>query len=77
MIQRIAYEELADAVANENARIDEAKRLLRQRGIRLMVGGCGCCGSPWFRVEVDGREILPSTDGIQIDMFEDDGEGSS
>lgn len=29
-----------------------------KRGIRIEVGGCGCCGSPWFSVMIDGVHVF-------------------
>ncbi len=52
---------------------------LRAKGIRLQVGSCGCCNSPWIAIEVDGKllagEIQPNGDVegdeyAAIDMFE-------
>ena len=38
--------------------IERAKLLLRNRNIVLVVGGCGCCGSPSVYIEVEGEPIL-------------------
>ena len=40
-----------------------------KRGISISIGGCGCCGSPWVRVEVD-KEVILDHDEVFIDMFE-------
>ena len=42
-----------------------------KRGIRVEIGGCGCCDSPWVKVEVD-KEIILDNSGVSIDMFEGD-----
>ena len=47
------------------------KDTLRARGIQLNVGGCGCCGSPWVVLEIDG-EIVLNEDGFGLTMFEGD-----
>jgi hypothetical protein len=43
---------------------------LRAKGIRINVGGCGCCGSPWVKVEVDG-EVIADVDYFNFDMFDE------
>jgi hypothetical protein len=40
-----------------------------KRNIRVEIGGCGCCGSPWVKVEVD-KEVILDQDEVFIDMFE-------
>lgn len=52
------------------AAVTKLKEELRKRGIVMQVGGCGCCGSPWLKVEIDGEVILDD-DKIYIDMFEE------
>ena len=51
--------------------IESAMKVLKEKGIRIYAGSCGCCDSPWLKVEVDGEVIL-DVDGINLDMF---GEG--
>lgn len=57
--------------------IEKAKKLLAEAGFKLEVGGCGCCGSPWVRLEHRGEPIIFDTDGLSLDgvkinMFEED-----
>ena len=50
---------------------------LKAKGIRLYVGSCGCCQSPWLSLEVDGKIIVGglgsdgSLDEASINMFEE------
>ena len=61
----------------ENAAINEAKRLLKSAGFRVEIGGCGCCGSPWVKIEHNGKLIISDGEGepvdeCKFDMFEDE-----
>ena len=52
--------------------MDNVKRMteiLESKGIRMMVGSCGCCGSPWVKFESDGEMIMEEADGVVFDMF--------
>ncbi len=42
--------------------------ILREHGIRMAVGGCGCCGSPWVSFWYNGEQILDSEDYASFDM---------
>lgn len=59
--------------------IEEIETLLKSKGIRLCIGGCGCCGSPWVALEVDGELIVGSkttaiwpVQKFDFNNFEDD-----
>jgi uncharacterized Zn finger protein (UPF0148 family) len=55
--------------------MDNVKRMteiLASHGIRMSVGGCGCCGSPYVRFEADGEVIMPEADNVAFDMFHED-----
>ena len=40
--------------------------ILKEQDIELEVGGCGCCGSPWAKVTVDG-EVFHDADNFDFD----------
>lgn len=52
-------------------KIEEVKRLLREKGIRIDLSGCGCCGSPTLSLEIDGKLIVYDEDDANIDMLKD------
>ncbi len=35
--------------------LEDVKTILREKGIAMSVGGCGCCGSPWVSFTYQGR----------------------
>ncbi len=40
---------------------------LKAKGVKIYLGGCGCCGSPWVAVEIDGVMLTadsPDKNGI-------------
>lgn len=41
-----------------NEKLKNIKDALRAKGIRIHVGGCGCCRSPWMALEVDGKMVV-------------------
>jgi hypothetical protein len=51
---------------------EKVKEIFKQKGIKIQIGGCGCCGSPWIKLEVDGVTIIDELNGADIDMFEND-----
>ena len=34
--------------------------ILKSHGIEMMVGGCGCCDSPWITFKYQGEELFNS-----------------
>jgi hypothetical protein len=50
---------------------EKVKEILKQHNIKMSIGGCGCCGSPWVSFEKDGVKIVDDVDDFGIDMFED------
>jgi len=62
-----------NATNEQKARVTEA---FRNAGLRVRIGGCGCCGSPWVQVQiVETGEFVTGTsdpfgiDKCDIDMF--------
>lgn len=47
---------------------DQMKSILRSHGIRMNIGGCSCCDSPWIAFEYRGEKIL-DIEGRSLDMF--------
>jgi hypothetical protein len=44
---------------------------LLAKGVRLNIGGCGCCGSPQVSVEIDGELLLDSEYDFNLTMIPD------
>lgn len=47
---------------------DQLKVALKERGIAMDVGGCGCCGSPWLKVAIDDV-VVYDADDASFDMI--------
>lgn len=43
---------------NKQEQIEKMKQILKENGIEMQVGGCGCCGSPWITFNYKGEEII-------------------
>ena len=50
---------------------EKIKEILAEHGIELLVGGCGCCGSPWMQFRYKGEVILPVTDDFKFNNITD------
>ena len=55
----------------QNAGIDKVKEIFKELGIRIDIGACGCCESPWVKVEYKGDIILDGEERCGIYMFDD------
>ena len=51
--------------------------ILKQHNIKIEIGGCGCCGSPWVSFEYNGEKIVENEDDFSIDMFSSDSDDAS
>ena len=38
--------------------MEKVKRILENAGIKMDIGGCGCCGSPWIKMTYKGELIF-------------------
>jgi len=50
---------------------EKIAEILKEHGIKIEIGGCGCCGSPWVSFEYKGEMIIKDQDDFKIDMFKD------
>jgi hypothetical protein len=69
-IDRQIAESRAEA-AKEDAKVKLVEDALRAAGIKLDVGACGCCSSPWVKAQLpDGTMV--EFDGRGLDTFDDE-----
>ena len=52
-------------------KIEKVKSILRAHGIKMSVGACGCCDSPWVSFEYAGEKITDRSENFNFDMFSD------
>ena len=43
------------------------KKIMKDHGMKIEIGGCGCCDSPWVRFKYEGKEY--GGDNWSINMF--------
>lgn len=54
------------------ARKKEILEILKSRGIELTTGGCGCCGSPFVSIKVDGETLIDEDEcNLPPDSYEE------
>lgn len=62
--QRENRELMAQIHAVEAAKRDQdlarLKAILEGFGLEIDIGGCGCCGSPWYEFKLNGETIFES-----------------
>lgn len=42
----------------KNKQIEEARAILEKHGIKMFIDACGCCGSPWVKMDYQGKRII-------------------
>lgn len=64
--------EKAEKLAKKNKKKAKRKlkKLLDKHGIKLSIGGCGCCGNPWVSVSHNGEVIVDEYDDFTFSNFE-------
>ena len=45
-------------------------KILKEHGIEMIVGGCGCCGSPWVTFKYNG-EVIFDDEHADFDTMEE------
>lgn len=46
---------MSDTEKTFNLTLNDVTAILREHGITMSVGACGCCSSPWVYFEYEGR----------------------
>jgi hypothetical protein len=49
--------------------VEKVERILTELGIKMEIGGCGCCGSPWVKVEYKGETVI-NEESVFINNFD-------
>ena len=63
---------IEEEAERKRLKIERVKKILKESGIRMYVGACGCCNSPWVTFEKDGELILNDEEFCDFSMFEED-----
>ena len=48
--------------------------MIKAKGIKMAVHGCGCCGSPSVKFGIDGT-LIANEANFNFDMFDEEGVG--
>lgn len=51
---------------------ERVKAILKEHGIEMAVGSCGCCGSPWVTFKYEGETILDYEDNCGFNTEEEE-----
>ena len=65
-------EEIIKDEKEYNEKINKLKEILSKHNIKMSVGGCGCCGSPWFKFEYKGEIVVDCLEEGNFDMFKEE-----
>ena len=57
--------------------VNKAKEILLSHGIKINIGSCGCCESPWVTLEYKGERIINERDMCAIVMIDEKKPSSS
>jgi hypothetical protein len=68
--QEISWEEYDARMAEGEERKKQAIKALQRKGVRLNIGACGCCDSPWVSIEIDGELLIDDEDRFELDMID-------
>lgn len=58
MMSDAEYAKKIEEAAKKAESVAKMVEILRSKGIRMVVEGCGCCGSPDVEFEYDGQIIV-------------------
>jgi hypothetical protein len=67
-VKRMRVEDERRALEEEGL-LTRVECALRARGVFLDISGCGCCGSPRVRIEIEG-DLLVDTENFELEMIE-------
>jgi len=49
----------------------EVLQILKDRGIEVGIGGCGCCSSPWVTIKIDGEAVYEEDGSLYSSELEE------
>ena len=58
---------LTDEEKDGQGRVKKVVEILKSHGIKMKIGGCGCCGSPWVSFEYNGEVIVDEVEYFILD----------
>lgn len=54
---------------SKEIKIKEIEEILLSHGIKMNIGGCGCCGSPYVKLIYNDKLILEETNEFNLEMI--------
>lgn len=70
------HDEYIEKVNREKKEKEKVIKILSRHEIRMNIGGCGCCESPWVEFEYKG-EMITDQEEFKIKMIEDEEENGN